>query len=757
MTDERLRRSARLILCLLAVGCSGRADPPPARGSGSRPGSAAAPAAPTARVEPGLPVAAGTWGPFGFYVAYPVVPRNAETWARQPAYLVVEAKTGESFVVDHARQIAFAPNRQHLVANIDGNVVVYDLATGTTEGTPVPITGDFSFTFEGRLAWAEPAGASYRIHLRNLGTRKDRVLIGLPIVAARPDRNHGAPEVWIGFDRNDHIVGVTPNALRVWLLERPNADVVIDGPIEAPTVTAEGVTYARVDDADHQTLMHIPLADRSVQHPPPVVFQRDPSCGAGDMQRHSASERCSADRYLVRGPHAFCVWDTATGRLQTSFGPLREDFHCTDDVAWVRDAPAGSPYTFFSALTGKPIARPPGLVTDPPQGPPGAHPLDLPSGRTTGYDSPRKDRINGVVGDRASLWSPDQHLLWQAPAPSDAVAIAFSRSELVASDALGRIWRLELATRRLRATQLPACELRGDDPILVAPDGRIAAPCVRDHQRTLVLEGAAAPIFAGRGDGANLTSATSPTSAAIAWDALDGVHAWSFPDGTERWTYAQPRAHALAISADGARFAVAGEPAPDAAGNTFAISIRDAANHELAAVHVPTSPAALALSPDGARLAVKLAGALTIYDATSGAVIDQLPVGPGAFAWDPSGKRLAYARTEPPGLGIRDVVARRDAETRPLPMPPDGPIHAIAWSPDGTRLALLADQRVTLWEPGGASSTLLFAGAGAVELRPDGSAVLLGDPAAARALIGCKLGVRSYPIARCANRLVSPP
>ena len=781
MIDQRI---PRVWLALgLMVACSGRSDAPAAGGSGSAQHATAAPATPAGRLEPGLAFGgSSTWSPEGFYVSFPVLRRDGEH--RDPSYLVVVPRTGESFVVEHASRMLFARDRQNLAAVIDGKVVVYDVTTGKPVGTPSPLAGDIQLTPEGRLAWAEPTKDGYRVHLRNMSYGKDEIKFGLPLPAPT-DRAHGAPEVTLGFDGNLHAVAATPNALRVWFRDHVNPDVTIDGPITAPEVTLEGIAYARVIDDAHQIFTFIPLPDLSVQSPVPITLQRDPVCGAGEMTGSGEIERCSPHSYLVRGSRAFCVWDTATGKLQSQIAPTRPEVHCANDVAWLGDLPPCGPYTFFSSVTGKPIAKPAELVTDPPSGPPGAHVLDLPSGRTTAYDSPRKDRIAGVDRDRATVWSADQKIVWQAPAPSEAAAIGFSRSELVVSDVRGLITRIDLASRKLRTAQLADCALRGGDPIVVAPDGKVAAPCVRNGERALVLEGAAAPVYPGKGAGWKLASATGAASSAIAWFAVDGVHAWTFPAATQRWTYDRPQGLALAISADGARFAVAdavgagasgsgagsstaGSAAAGsaAAGSAFAVSIHDADNHELAVIPLPSAPTALALSPDGARVAVKLGGAaptgtapadgaFTIYDATSGAVVDQLPPDAVALAWDPSGKRVAYARAA--GLVIRDIVAHRDLETRPLPLAPDGPAHAIAWSPDGTRLALLADQRVTLWEPGKPASTFLLSGAGAAELRPDATAVLLGDAAIARGLLTCKIGPRNYPITRCASQLVSSP
>jgi len=105
----------------------------------------------------------------------------------------------------------------------------------------------------------------------------------------------------------------------------------------------------------------------------------------------------------------------------------------------------------------------------------------------------------------------------------------------------------------------------------------------------------------------------------------------------------------------------------------------------------------------------------------------------------------------PPG---RPPAARRVPLVAPGAL--IGQIDAIAWSPDAARLAVLGEHRVVLWEDGGPPSQLGFARTAGVEVRADGTVVLLGDPAAARELVRCRIGAWRYPIERC-EPLVTPP
>lgn len=180
---------------------------------------------------------------------------------------------------------------------------------------------------------------------------------------------------------------------------------------------------------------------------------------------------------------------------------------------------------------------------------------------------------------------------------------------------------------------------------------------------------------------------------------------------------------------------------------TYRVTVRDAKSQPIATAMLDDEPGILAFSTDGARLAVvaKQKPHVVVLDASTGAVVDDFTAESGGpdgstrlahIAWSPTvPARLAYYRTAPSRVVIRDVTAKRDVETRVLVRPADRVVRAVTWSPDGKRFALLADQLVTLWDGALPPVTFAFAGTAGVELRADGAARLLGDEAAARSLL----------------------
>ncbi len=110
---------------------------------------------------------------------------------------------------------------------------------------------------------------------------------------------------------------------------------------------------------------------------------------------------------------------------------------------------------------------------------------------------------------------------------------------------------------------------------------------------------------------------------------------------------------------------------------------------------------ALAWSPDSRRLASSdlLRRTVSVWDASTGArlfTLDSQAGGVRVLAWSPDGKYLAtgrsFVRLLGRGVSIKLWDARSGALVRdiPSPFPPrgaDNDVYALAWSPDGRRLA----------------------------------------------------------------------
>jgi hypothetical protein len=239
----------------------------------------------------------------------------------------------------------------------------------------------------------------------------------------------------------------------------------------------------------------------------------------------------------------------------------------------------------------------------------------------------------------------------------------------------------------------------------------------------------------------------------------------TLPAGTAPFQFAAPH-NGFSLTPDGSRFATAEAVRAGRDVTGFRIIIHDAHGAEIAAAVVPDAPLALALSPDGTRLAVigKNKTPVRVID-SHGAVIDEVPAEDNnlgghelarPIAWDPTGTpRIAYYRGQPARVVIRDVVQRKEIETRLLARPNEGRVREIVWSPDGQRLALLADQVATVWDGANPPTVFALVGAGGVELAADGHARLLGDLATARSLLTCAHGgIVTAGVSGCDTMLV---
>ena len=186
--------------------------------------------------------------------------------------------------------------------------------------------------------------------------------------------------------------------------------------------------------------------------------------------------------------------------------------------------------------------------------------------------------------------------------------------------------------------------------------------------------------------------------------AFDPRGVWLGIAAGNRLIVADPRTGAIRR---GPRVLAATRPSFDASGRMIVVvgpagvtawNIRTGALHVLRPPPGLTGPAsALALSPDGREVAVGLQPSnptqpgpgLLVGDVTSGRVLARAAPAAADVAFSPDGRELAVA--ESPALrGPGDVVIR-DARTlalrRTLVQLPDVQTTAVAFSPDGTRVA----------------------------------------------------------------------
>ena len=120
---------------------------------------------------------------------------------------------------------------------------------------------------------------------------------------------------------------------------------------------------------------------------------------------------------------------------------------------------------------------------------------------------------------------------------------------------------------------------------------------------------------------------------------------------------------------------------------------------------------AVAWSPDSRRLATTGDDGMTrLWDVATGAILRILAGHTGdvlAVAWSPDGARLATAATDRTARLWESTtrVASARGRTPAMDHPPrntghSGDVTAVAWAPDGTRLATVAtDRTVRLWDP----------------------------------------------------------
>jgi WD40 repeat protein/predicted Ser/Thr protein kinase len=107
--------------------------------------------------------------------------------------------------------------------------------------------------------------------------------------------------------------------------------------------------------------------------------------------------------------------------------------------------------------------------------------------------------------------------------------------------------------------------------------------------------------------------------------------------------------------------------------------------------------AGLCFSPDGSRLAsANSDGFVRIWDPETGREMARLAQKAQHLAWSPDGTRIALALAGESGLEVRPWDSRQERLSEPVLRQP-GLVHSLRWSPDGRSLAAVLAERGRWW------------------------------------------------------------
>jgi WD40 repeat protein/transcriptional regulator with XRE-family HTH domain len=203
----------------------------------------------------------------------------------------------------------------------------------------------------------------------------------------------------------------------------------------------------------------------------------------------------------------------------------------------------------------------------------------------------------------------------------------------------------------------------------------------------LTLRGHAGPVsaLAFNPDGTRLATASQDRTARL-WDVTTGNAMVTFAGHTGGISH-------IAISRDGTRLATASRDQTAKVWSLAPGSVGDATNGRLL-LTLPGQAGpllAIAFSPDSARLATGGADKnVTVWDAATGQpqfTLSGHTKQVNAVAFSPDGTRLAASSLDKTAV-VWDLATRQPVFTlSEIDVPNPGPILAIAFSPDGTRLA----------------------------------------------------------------------
>jgi WD40 repeat protein len=317
--------------------------------------------------------------------------------------------------------------------------------------------------------------------------------------------------------------------------------------------------------------------------------------------------------------------------------------------------------------------------------------------------------------------------------PSSVVAVAFSPDgKLLATWGLYDDVRLWDALTGKELRRLPFQLGWWAFELAFSPDGRTLV--AGGHQCPLVVWDVATGREArrlGSEDDVPKRPCFSPDGKLLAASGKGGVRLWQ-TDGWKELAPLPTDARAVEVAfADGGRLSVADEK------GQFSVWELGARRRRVVRTGPPWGDVHSALSPDGRRFAVAAVGALrvAVLDASTGEERCRCePVGngprPESLCFSPDGKVLAVAVAWAP---VQLFDADTGKELPRLAGAQVGLFAALAFSPDGTRLAVGSGHGVRLWDLATGKELLaspeVWHSVGTVAFSPDGKRLAFAEEA----------------------------
>jgi WD40 repeat protein len=251
-------------------------------------------------------------------------------------------------------------------------------------------------------------------------------------------------------------------------------------------------------------------------------------------------------------------------------------------------------------------------------------------------------------------------------------------------DGTVRLWEVETGKERRRWR--PGGDVR---MVAFAPDGKLIAALTGEG---VLLYSAVSGRQLDRFGGQTSALAFSPDGEVLVIVQDGTVVGWGLASGARLFEWPAVGECGVAYSPDGKLLAVA---------NSEGVCLRNTTTGRIVNKLAMSALPALAFSPDGARLAAgSVTGELCLWDVSSGKLlrsIDMTGRTAQGIVFNADGKTVAFRGW------LNHNVYIADLRTGSYESVPQGartsPLHGLAYSPDGKRLATAsADGRVRLWD-----------------------------------------------------------